>query len=214
MAPAKMQTREDISRKIHQALVEIFTLKGAGLPLNISVNFEQTVEKDYIKDVSFRQAEDGTITAVFLQEQLRQVVLGSLAADADGDKGDDGGYAEPSPDDSQELVAETAPEVEQENKDVAAEGQVETQAQSQALAASETVQGPGEIETPFLDFSPDDESWMDVQFEDINIKFAVSEKKKRFTQFVQITKISLDPQAGNATYGGPHSGSCSRGHKE
>lgn len=207
MAPAKMQMREDISRKIHQALVEIFTLKGAGLPLNISVNFEQTVEKDYIKDVSFRQAEDGTITAVFLQEQLRQVVLGSLATDADGDK-------EPSPDDSQELVAETAPEVEQENKDGAAEGQVETQAQSQALAASETVQGPGEIETPFLDFSPDDESWMDVQFEDINIKFAVSEKKKRFTQFVQITKISLDPQAGNATYGGPHSGSCSRGHKE
>lgn len=171
MAPAKMQTREDISRKIHQALVEIFTLKGAGLPLNISVNFEQTVEKDYIKDVSFRQAEDGTITAVFLQEQLRQFVLGSLAADADGDK-------EPSPDDSQELVAETAPEVEQENKDGAAEGQVETQAESPALAASETVQGPGEIETPFLDFSPDDESWMDVQFEDINIKFAVSEKKK------------------------------------
>lgn len=175
MAPAKMQTREDVSRKIHQALVEIFTLKGAGLPLNISVNFEQTVEKDYIKDVSFRQAADGTITAVFLQEQVRQVVLGSLAADVDGDEGDDGGYPEHSPDDSQELVAETTPAVQQETKDGSAEGQMEIQAQSQPLAASETVQGPEEIEKPFLDFSPNDKSWMDVQFEDINIKFAVSE---------------------------------------
>lgn len=171
MAPAKMQTREDISRRIHQALVEIFTLKGAGLPLNISVNFEQTVEKDYMKEVSFKQAEDGTITAVFLQEQLRQVVLGSLAADVDGDQEDDGGYAEPSPDDSQELIAETAPELGQETKDGSAEYQMESQAQSQPLAASETVQGPEEIQMP----RQNDESWMDVQFEDINIKFAVSE---------------------------------------
>lgn len=199
MAPAKMQTREDISRKIHQALVEIFTLKGAGLPLNISVNFEQTVEKDYIKDVSFKQAEDGTITAVFLQEQLRQVVLGSLAVvDVDGDQGDDGGYAEPSPDDSQELIAETAPELQQENKDLSAEGQMETQAQSQPLAASETVQSPEEIEMP----RQNDESWMDVQFEDINIKFAVSENHSH--SLCKLTKISLDPQAGNATYRGPH----------
>lgn len=171
MAPAKMHTREDISRKIQQALVEIFTLKGAGLPLNISVNLEQIVEKDYIKDVIFRQAEDGTTTAVFLQEQLRQAVLGSLAADVDGDQGDDGEYAEPSPDNSQELIAETGPELEQESKDGSAEGQMETQAQSQPLAASETVQGPEEIEMP----RQNDESWMDVQFEDINLKFAVSE---------------------------------------
>lgn len=172
MAPAKMQTREDISRRIHQALVEIFTLKGAGLPLNISVNFEQTVEKDYMKDVSFRQAEDGTITPVFLQEQLRQVVLGSIAADVDGDERDDGGYAELSPENSQELIADTGPELKQENEDGLAKGQMETQAQSQPLAASETVQGPEEIAKP----RQDDESWMDVQFEDINIKFAVSER--------------------------------------
>lgn len=172
MAPAKMQTREDISRKIHQALVEIFTLKGAGLPLNISLNYEQTAQNDYFKDVSFRKAEDGTITTVFIQEQLRQGVLDSLAADADCEERDDGGYAEPS---SQELIAETAPEVGQENKDGSADGQMETQAQSQSLATSELVQGPEEIEKPFLDFTPNDESWMNVQFDDINIKFAVSE---------------------------------------
>lgn len=175
MAPAKNQTREEISRKIHQALVEIFTLKEAGLPLNISVSFKQTVENDYIKDVSFREAEDGTVAPVFIQEQLRQVVLGSLAAGADDDEGDDRGYAEPSLGDSQELIAETAPDVEQENKDGSAEGQVETQAQIQPLVTSEIVQGPEEIEKPFLDFTPNDESWMDVQFGDINIKFAVSE---------------------------------------
>lgn len=173
MAPAKMQTREDISRKIHQALVEIFTLKGAGLPLNISVNFEQTVETDYIKDVSFRQAENGTITTVFIQDQLRQVVLDSLAADTD-DERDDGGYVEPGLDDSQKLIAGTAPEVEQENKDGSAEGQMATQAQSQPLATSEIVQGSEEIVKPLLGFALNDESWMDVQFEDINIKFAVS----------------------------------------
>lgn len=171
MAPAKMQTREDISRRIHQALVEIFALKGAGLPLDISVNFEQTVEKDYMKDVSFRQAEDGTITPVFLQEQLRQVVLGSLAADVDGDERDDGEYTELSPDNSQKLIAETVPELELEYKDGSDEGQMETQAQSHPLAGSETVQGPEEIEKP----RQNDESWMDVHFEDINIKFAVSE---------------------------------------
>lgn len=179
MAPAKIQTREDISRRIHQALVEIFTLKEAGLPLDISVNFEQTAENDYIKDVSFRQAEDGNITAVFKQEQLRLVVLGSLAATADRDKGDDEGYAEPTLDDSQELIAETAPGVGQKKKDGLVESQMETQAQSQLPATSEIVQGSEEIEKPVLGFTPNDESWMDVQFEDTNIKFAVSEKHSR-----------------------------------
>lgn len=172
MAPAKMQTRENISRRIHQALVEIFTLRGAGLPLNISMNFEQTAEKDYMKDVSFRQAEDGTITPVFLQEQIRQVVLGSLAADVNGDEMDDGELTELSLDNSQKLIAETAPELEQEHQDGSDEGQMEPQAQPQPLAGSETVQGPEEIEKP----RQNDESWMDVHLEDINIKFAVSEK--------------------------------------
>lgn len=176
MAPAKMQTREDISRRIHQALVEIFTLKGAGFPLDISVNFEQTVEKDYMKDVSFRQAEDGTINPVFLQEQLRQVVLGSLAADFDGDERDDGEYTKLSPDNFQKLIAETAPELELEyeggsDEGGSDEGRVEPQAQSQPLAGSKTVQGSEELEKP----RQNDESWMDVHFDDINIKFAVSE---------------------------------------
>lgn len=175
MAPAKMHTREDISRTIHQAMVEILTLKEAGLPLNISVNFESTVKKDYIKEVSFRQAEGGTITPVFLQEQPRQAILGSLAADAVEDEGDDGGFTEPSLDDSQNLLTERALEFEQESKDESAESDMETQAQSSPLAKCEIVQGPEEIEEPFLEFSPNDESWMHVQFDDINIKFAVSE---------------------------------------
>lgn len=174
MAPAKMQTREDISRTIHQAMVEILTLEEAGLPLNISVNFEPTAKKDYIKEVSFRQAEGGTITPVFLQEHLRQAVLGSLAADAVEDEGDEGGFTEPSLDDSQKLIMERALEFQQANKDESAEGHMETQAQSPALAKCEIVQGRGEIEEPFLEFTPNDESWMHVQFDEISIKFAVS----------------------------------------
>lgn len=202
MAPAPMQTREDISRTIHQAMVEILTLKEAGLPLNISVNLERTAEKDYTKEVSFRQADDGTITPVFLQEQLRQAVLVSLVADADGDEVDDGGYTDPSLDDSQELITERAAEFELENKDRLAGGHMETQAQLQPLANSEIVQVPA---------TPNDESWMHVPFEDINIKFAVSENY--FRDFAQMTKISLDPQTGNATYRRPHTRSCSRRHK-
>lgn len=173
MAPAKMQTREDISRTIHQAMVEILTLKEAGLPLNISVNFEPTAKKDYIKEVSFRQAEGGTITPVFVQEHLRQAVLGSLAAEVE-DEGDDGGFTEPSLDDSQKLIMERALEFQQANKDESAEGHMETQAQSPPLAKCEIVQGRGEIEEPFLEFTPNDESWMHVQFDEISIKFAVS----------------------------------------
>lgn len=175
MAPAKMQTREDISRTIHQAMVEILTLEEAGLPMKIAVNFESTVKKDYTKDVSFRQAEGGTITPVFLQEQLRQAILGSLTADAVEDDGDNGGFTEPSLDDSQKLITERALEFEQENKDESAQGQMESQVQSPQLAKRKIVHVPEEIEGPFHESTPNDESWMHVQFNNINTKFAVSE---------------------------------------
>lgn len=173
MAPYKMETRENISRAIQQAMVEILTLKAAGLPMNISVNFEQTAERDYIRDVSFRQAEDGSITPVFLQEQLRQIVLGSLVADAGSDEGDDGGYTEPGQDDSQEFILDNGLGSDQENKDGSAVSHMGTQAQSKPLATSEIVQGPEEIEETFLDVTANHESWMHVQFEDTSIKFAV-----------------------------------------
>lgn len=78
MGPTKMESREEISEVIHRALVEIYTLKEARVPMEIFMSYAETPEAHYFKDVSFKQDADGTTVPVFASEELREQVLDSL----------------------------------------------------------------------------------------------------------------------------------------
>ena len=78
MGPTKLESREEISEVIHRALVEIYTLKEAHIPMEIFMSYAETPEAHYFKDVSFKQDADGNTIPVFASEELREQVLDSL----------------------------------------------------------------------------------------------------------------------------------------
>ena len=78
MAPSKMESREDISRTIHRALVEVFTLREAGRLTEVPVGIEETLQADFYRDVAFKQDADGITVAIFIHKRLREDILDSL----------------------------------------------------------------------------------------------------------------------------------------
>lgn len=152
MAPTKLESREDVSEAIHRALVEIFTLKEARVPMEIFMGYGETPEAHYFKVVSFKQAPDGATVPIFADEKLREEVLDSLT--------------------EVENDSATRPEA------IADESQAATADESQAPAREEVEdlwdQKSTAREEPIFNYRPNDETWLNVSFHDRKTKFAVS----------------------------------------
>lgn len=149
MAPAKMESREEISEAIHRALVEVFTLKEARVRMEICMGYGETSEAHYFKDVSFEQAANGTTVPIFAYEQLREEVLDSLTEVENESATDIGASA----DESRAPVREETELIEDDQA-----FQVETD------------------ETVMLEERSNDETWLNVSFHDSKTKFAVSRR--------------------------------------
>ena len=80
MPPQKLQVGEELEYSIRRAMVEVFTLRSAGRPLNDATNaLDDHIIPD-ISNVKFSQAKDGLVTLTFPNDQVREYVLASTVA--------------------------------------------------------------------------------------------------------------------------------------
>ena len=80
---SKLESREEIVMAVHQALVEVFTLKQADLPLSMVANPTTSMPpNDYLRwlaeDASFEQAENGEVQLVLGSQVLKDAILDSI----------------------------------------------------------------------------------------------------------------------------------------
>lgn len=169
MAPTKMESREEISEAIHRALVEIFALKEARIPIEISMGYGETAEAHYFKDVSFMQAANGRTVPVFSHERLREEVLDSLT-EVENDSAT-----------SPEVTVESQAPVQEEAELI--ENDSPVQAETEAAVSGDMSlwdktdledQESTEREEPMLENRSNDETWLNISFHDRKTKFAVS----------------------------------------
>lgn len=171
-----MESKEDISIAIHRALVEVYTLREAGL----SIVFPTWEDAHYDSDwgaVSFHQHGNGTVEPIFPNEQIRQKILHHLT------------NPEPEDDPVSDSVAEDVEDLgTEESKDRLDESVQMSQDQSLPSEGGELEGSTSDIsdddivseDEAFPSTSPlTDKSWLNVPFDDINVKFMVGVEHHR-----------------------------------
>ena len=77
MSPLPIEAQDDIEKSIRRAMIEIFTLREAGRPLNDATNAVDDRVIPDISNVTLSQAPDGLVSIKFRNEQTRQDILDS-----------------------------------------------------------------------------------------------------------------------------------------
>lgn len=134
---------------IHRTLVEIFTAKEARLPMNPSAGGWDKPYNPAWGSVGFQQFGNGQTVAIFPNEKLRQEVLDILKEAKDSTIKDD-----------RELEISVVEDMDEEDEDVIEE-EVDDEDEDKDI---ETLSGS----SPLID-----STWLDVQFTDQKLKFAV-----------------------------------------
>ena len=169
MAPSRMESKEDISIAIHRALVEVYTLREAGL----SIVFPTWEDAHYDSDwgaVSFHQHGNGTVEPIFPNEQIRQKILHHLTNPEPEDDSVADSVAEDIEDLGKEELNERLDERVQMSQDQSLPSEGELGGSTSNISDDDMV---SEDET-FSSTSPlTDKSWLNVPLDDINAKFMV-----------------------------------------
>lgn len=160
MAPSRMQSKEDISIAIHRALIEVYTLKEADLPIVFPTWADAPYDSNW-GAIAFQKNENGTMVPIFPNEQIRQKILYYLT------------NAEPRDDPTADFAVEDAGDVGMEEQ-VPLDQSLSPEGELEAL----TVDNPEDDITPENGTTSSasllvDTSWLTVPLDDINIKFAV-----------------------------------------
>ncbi len=187
---SKLESREEIIMAVHQALVEVFTLKQADLPLSMDANPTTSMpHNEYLRwlaeDASFEEKEDGEIQLVLGSKELQDAILDSIMP------------KEPTEDETAEAVAvmEQQQPIEEglaevnnlEQVDDAGDLGGSTQAiDHKPVEADRTETDETSEAKPLVDFldpsntegdcvpiAPANDSWRNVPLEDQAVKFAV-----------------------------------------
>jgi len=182
MATVKMQSRQDISAAIHRALIEVFTLREAGLETTVrnAVGDERGIAA--MSGAILVQAGDGTVRVEYASEELREEVLAALTtaleeepAMAKEEVSDVDTTAEEellSASDAEAQIQEQENTVEERDEEVF---EPEEQAFRQSTAAVRD-DSPTKQSTAWLALSDavPVEQWINTTLPDPTIKFAVS----------------------------------------
>lgn len=172
MAPTKMDSREEISEAIHRALVEIFTLKEAGISMEIFMGYQETPEAQYFRDVSFKQAKNGNTNPIFAYKDLREEILDSLTEVEENSKT------------SLKATVKNSQAPGREQAELIKNDSI-VQAETESAALDDTSRlGETDLEDQestergdlFFDNRPNDETWLNVSFSHPKTKFAVSHR--------------------------------------
>ena len=176
MAPSRMKSKEDISIAIHRTLVEVYTLKEAGLPIRLKTRRKAPYHSDW-GAVGFQQNQNGDVVPIFPNEQTRHKVLRHLTKSMPKNT----------------LIANSIANTTENLKTEKSDENMDEETQIslvQSLSSEREEPGTSNIDTPEdvitpeneTDSSPSpltDKSWLSVPLEDINDKFTVGVKHNR-----------------------------------
>ena len=182
---SKLESREEIIMAVHQALVEIFTLKQADLPLSIDGNPTTSVpHNEYLRwlaeDASFKKTENGEIELVLGSKELQDAILDSILPKEPTENGTaDAGAAM----EQQQPIAEGLVEANNSGQADDAGGlegsapaidlqPVEADRTETALPLVESLESSN-TEVDGGPITPASDSWRNVPLEDQAVKFAV-----------------------------------------
>ena len=161
LAASKLKAREEISAAVHRALIEIYTLREANMPLAVMSSWGEDLPE--LSGITFSaQDADGRVALNFTNEAQRETVLKSTSRVES---------KEELPVYTEEGVLET---IEQQNQQPSIDqdaGVVE----SQSIRSSDVEVDPVmEVHKPsLLEAASKDTSWRSIQFDDPDLKFAV-----------------------------------------
>ena len=207
---------------VHQALVEVFTLRQADLPLSMDVNPTTSMpHNEYLRwlaeDASFEETENGEIQLVLGSKDLRGAILDSIMPkeSSEEDTAEAGAVMK-----QQQLIEEGLAEANNNLEQVDGAGglggpapaadpqpveadRTETDETAEALPLLESLD-PSNAEDDGRPIAPANDSWRNVPLEDQAVKFAVGWNACRYTLSAN---ECAGPQAGYAidrhTYFGP-----------
>ena len=170
MATTKLQSRQDISAAIHRALIEVLTLREAGLELLVQNAVGDERGLGAMSGAWIVQVGDGTVRVEYAKEELREEVIAALttAPEASEDEGGDVEIVE-SASDAEAQTQEPVKTEEIQDEDV-------FEPEEQASTAAVREQSPAKQSTAWLAFSDvvPVEQWINTTFPSPPLKFAVS----------------------------------------
>lgn len=180
MVPERLESRKDVILALHRALVEVYALKEAELPL-VMDKYSKDHMDDYpelvARGAKFEQDANGEMTLVLESEELRQSILQCIIPK--DSLSDNEGMGDPEIDEEGEEITEGSTEKEVETREAGGRPpQVDDEINSE-LERSEPSPRDGESFDPaatsnLAAFMPASDSWRNVSLGDPVIKFAVS----------------------------------------
>ncbi|KAL2047690.1 hypothetical protein N7G274_000732 [Stereocaulon virgatum] len=198
----KLESREKIVVAVHRALVEVFALKQAGLPLVMDYDagdvFLDNVD-DFLlrlaKEAKFEIDATGEWRLVLEKQELEGDIIGSITPRADVDEDEEGDVEDTEEREKGEDLTEgeqSEEMVQKEDEDAcrlaASSPATEPQAvETESLADYESSHHPSAEGPPTLSSIPDhvllpeDNNWRNMSLEDPEIKFAVLKRVMQLT---------------------------------
>ena len=218
---SKLDSREEIIMAVHQALVEVYTLKQANLPLSMDANPTTSMPHNvYLRwlaeDASFEETENGEIQLVLGSKELQDAILDSIMPkEPTGDETAEAGAVMEQQQPIEERLTEandleqvydagglegSAPAIDRQPVE---DDRTETDKTSEALPLVESLD-PSNTEDDGGPIAPANDNWRNVPLENQAVKFAVGWNIYRYTLS---TNERSGTQAGYAidrhTYSGP-----------
>jgi len=170
MATTKLQSRQDISAAIHRALIEVFTLREAGLELLVQNAVGDERGLGAMSGARIVQVDNGTVRVEYAREELREEVIAALTTAPEASE-EEGGDVEivASASDAEAQTQEPVKTEEIQDEDV-------FEPEEQASTAAVREQSPTKQSTAWLAFSDavPGEQWINTTFPSPPLKFAVS----------------------------------------
>ena len=195
---SKLESREEIIMAIHQALVEVFTLKQADLPLSMDVNPTTSMpHNEYLRwlaeDASFEKTENGETQLVLGSRELQDAIIDSIMPkEPTEDEATEAGAAMEQQQPIEEGLVE-ATNLEQVDDfgglggpALAIDRQHVEADNTESIQTSETLPlleslDPSNIEDDGRPIAPANGSWHDVPLENQAVKFAVGWNSHQYT---------------------------------
>ena len=160
MASSKLKTREEVAAAVHRALVEIYTLHEASMPLMIASTWEDDLPE--LSGISFSHDTNGNVTLNFGHEELRGKVLESTSKAKIED--------EEIVLSEEDVLEETEQGTDQPNDNAGADA-VESELPQTSGVELDSISERQKVS--LLDAASRDDSWRHIPLDDPEIKFAV-----------------------------------------
>ena len=180
MVPERLESRSDIILALHRALVEVYALKEAELPL-VMDKYSKDHMDDYpglvARGAKFERDANGEMTLILESEELRQSILQCIIPK--DSLSDNEGVENPETEEEGEEIMDGSTEKEVETREAGERPpQIDDEINSEFERSEPSVRDGEFFDTArtsnLAAFMPASDSWRNVSLGDPAIKFAVS----------------------------------------